>query len=310
MTLIGHMTMAAGACALLAWSAVARAQDAPGQTRFESAQAAFRALVAAARKGDRAQLLAILGPDGDAVVSSGDEVEDATARRRFATAATERTTFETLDDGAVIAHIGRQGTPFAIPMVQDAGRWRFDTAAGRDELLNRRIGRNEIMTISVLRAYVAAQDEYARTDPTGSGGPAYAQKLRSTAGQRDGLYWDDPDGRDPSPLGPLLADASAEGYDLTDPTAGPQAFHGYYFRILTGQGPDAPGGAKSYLADGRMTGGHALVAWPAEYGASGIMTFLVNQKSIVFQKDLGPGTPQAVKAMTAYAPDATWMPTR
>ncbi len=308
---IRHMTTAAAMGALLLLCPLgARAQDAAPQARFESASAAFGALVAAARKDDRAQLLAILGPEGEAVVSSGDEVEEAGERRRFAAKAAERTTFETLPDGAVIAHIGREDTPFAIPMVPDGGQWRFDSAAGREELLNRRIGRNELLTISAMRAYVAAQEDYARTDPMGSGARVYAQKLRSTPGQHDGLSWDDPDGTDPSPLGPLFADAAAEGYDLADQTGGPRTFHGYRFRILTGQGAKAPGGAKSYLADGKMTRGFALVAWPAEYGQSGIMTFQVNQAGIVHQKDLGPQTAEVVKGMTAYEPDASWMPTR
>ncbi len=295
---------------VLLCAALVRAADPPAQARFQTAAAAFGALVGAARAGDRARLDAILGPDGEAILASGDAVEDADDRRRFVAAATERTRFETLPDGAVIAHIGRQGTPFAIAMVRDGAQWRFDTAAGKDELLNRRIGRNELMTIAAMRAFVDAQEEYAHRAPAGGATRVYAQSIRSTPGQRDGLYWDDPDGTDPSPLGPLFAAAAGEGYKLAEAPAAPQAFHGYLFRMLTEQGKNAPGGARSYLRDGKLTGGYALVAWPAEHGRSGIMTFLVNQSGVVFQKDLGPQTADAAKAMAAYEPDASWTPVR
>jgi hypothetical protein len=224
--------------------------------------------------------------------------------------ATERTRFETLPDGATIAHIGRQATPFAIPLVKDGERWRFDTAAGKDELLNRRIGRNELMAIAASRAYVNAQEEYARASAVRGGERAYAQKFLSAPGQHDGLYWEDASGKDESPLGPLFASASAEGYDLAQQPVTPRPYHGYFFRILTGQGANAPGGARSYVKDGKMTGGFALLAWPAEYGQSGIMTFLVNSQGVVFQKDLGAQTAEAAKTITSYDPDTSWAPTR
>ncbi len=304
------LTVACVAALLCLGVAAAPAEEPSGQTRFASADAAMKALVAAVRAGDRTKLLAILGPEGKAVLSSGDEVEDANDGRRFVARASERTRFETIGEGEVIAHIGRQGTPFAIPIVKDGDQWRFDTAGGKEELLNRRIGRNELQAIAAARAYVDAQEEYARADPTKSGTRVYAQKFVSTPGQRDGLYWDAAGGAEESPLGPLFASASGEGYQLAEQPAAPQPFHGYLFHILTAQGPKAPGGAKSYVADGKMTGGHALVAWPAEYGKSGIMTFVVDRKGIVFQKDLGPQTVEAVKAITAYEPDDSWMPTR
>jgi len=285
------------------------AEEPAGQKRFKSPEAAWQALVTAARAGDRAKLLAILGPEGEAIVSSGDDVEDAADRRRFVANA-ERTTFEKLPDGAVVANIGPHLTPFAIPIVKDGDSWRFDTAAGKDELINRRIGRNELSTIAACRAYVEAQQEYARADRTGNGAGSYAQRLRSEPGKRDGLYWEATSAKDESPLGPLFADATAEGYTPNEASSEPQPFHGYFFRILTAQGPNAPGGAQDYVKDGKMAGGFALVAWPAEYGQSGIMTFLVNRQGIVFQKNLGPQTADLVKAMTAYDPDASWVPTR
>jgi hypothetical protein len=299
------------AVAAVCCHAVGASGEAPaGQTLFKTPPAAIQALVAAARRNDSAKLAAILGPDSEAILSSGDDVADAEDRARFVARASERTHFETLPDGKVIAHIGLQGSPFAIPLVKDGNQWRFDTAAGKDELLNRRIGRNELMAIAAARGYVDAQEEFARTSATEGGAHGYAQKIRSTPGQRDGLYWDDPSGTDESPLGPLFASATAEGYQLADQPETPQPYHGYLFRILTGQGASAPGGAQSYVKDGKMTSGFALVAWPAEYGNSGIMTFLVNKQGIVFQKDLGPQTAEAVKAITTYDPDASWSPTR
>jgi hypothetical protein len=284
----------------------ASAEESGGQTHFKTPAAAMQALVAAARTGDRPKLLAILGAEGEPLVESGDDVEDATERRRFVSMASQGTRFETLSDGAVIAHLGRGSTPFAIPLVKDGNEWRFDTAAGKDELLNRRIGRNELSVIAALRAYVDAQLQYARIDP----GNVFAQKIRSEPGKHDGLYWESTGGSDESPLGPLFAEATGEGYAVNEPSATPQPFHGYYFRILTAQGPNAPGGAQDYVKDGKMTGGFAMVAWPAEYGQSGIMTFLVNRQGVVFEKDLGAQTPEVMKAMTTYDPDKTWLPAR
>ena len=291
---------------LVAFAVTASAEESGGQTHFKSPTAAVQALVAAARTGDRPKMLAILGPEGEPLVESGDDVEDAAERRRFVAIASQRTRFETLSDGTVIAHLGRDATPLAIPLVKDGDAWRFDTVAGKDELLNRRIGRNELSTIAALRAYVEAQLQYARHDP----GSVFAQKIRSEAGKQDGLYWEDTSGAGESPLGPLFADAAGEGYALNDPSAKPEPFHGYFFRILTAQGANAPGGAQDYVKDGKMTGGFAMVAWPAEYGQSGVMTFLVNRQGIVFEKDLGAQTAELVKAMTTYDPDKTWIPAR
>ena len=274
-----------------------------GQQYFPSPEAAVHALDAAARDGGPDRLAAVLGPGSEDIVSSGDPVDDAAARKRFAAAAGERTRIERASDGVAILHVGRNDWPLPIPVVREAAGWRFDTASGRDELLNRRIGRNEITAIQVCRAYVDAQREFARRFKV------YAQSFRSTPGNWDGLYWEATD-HDVSPLGPLVASATAEGYHHAEAGDAPAPYHGYLFRILTRQGERAPGGVEDYVKDGRMTGGFALVAWPAEHGSSGVMTFLVAEQGIVFQKDLGEGTAEAVKTITAYDPDGSWAPTR
>jgi hypothetical protein len=232
-------------------------------------------------------------------------VDDAAARKRFLTAARQHTRIERAPDGATaILHVGEEDWPFPIPLVHDADGWRFDTAEGAEELLNRRIGRNELVTIAVCRAYVDAQREFA------SRFGAYAQRFRSTPGAQDGLYWETTSEHDVSPLGPLVAAATAEGYRLDEPTETPVPYHGYLFRILTAQGAHAPGGARDYVKDGRMVGGFALVTWPADHGSSGIMTFIVGPQGVVFQKDLGARTDEVVRAMTGYDPDGSWEPTR
>jgi DUF2950 family protein len=279
------------------------AGTAAAQEHFASPEAAVRALEAATRGSGPERLAAILGPASEQIVSSGDPVDDAAARKRFATAAAERTRIERTSDRMAVLHVGRDDWPFPIPLVREADGWRFDTAAGKEELLNRRIGRNELTTISVCRAYVEAQNEFARRFH------AYAQSLRSTPGKHDGLYWEASDG-DVSPLGPFIAAATAEGYRVREASEGPAPYHGYFFRILTAQGPHAPGGARDYVKDGKMTGGFALLAWPADHGSTGVMTFIVGEQDVVFQKDLGEKTSEAAKAITAYDPDESWAPTR
>jgi hypothetical protein len=290
--------------ALLAVAVSTTALAESGQRTFARPEQAVPALVAAASADDQAALLAVLGPGSEDVVSSGDPVADDNARARVVAAAKERTRLEKLPSGEMIAHLGKDDWPLPIPIVKDGARWRFDTAAGREEILNRRIGRNELRAIAAARAYVEAQREYA------GGGGGYAQKVRSTPGKRDGLYWDDPDGTYPSPLGPLFAEAASEGYGKKAAEEGPQPYHGYVFRILTAQGANAPGGEKSYVKKGRMTEGFALVAYPAEHGSSGVMTFVVGPQGIVYQRDLGADTAGIAKAMTAYDPDASWHPAR
>jgi hypothetical protein len=281
------------------------ADQVPGQKTFERPEEAVQALADAARRADSAAMLAILGPEAQQVVSSGDAVADAEEREWFASVASAPMTFQKRPNGAMIAQVGREAWPFPIPLVKSGERWRFDTAAGKDELLKRRIGRNELTAISVAHAYVQAQHEYA-ANRTGRGKRPYAQKVRSETGKRDGLYWEHATGTERSPLGPLVADASDEGYSLARSAEGPRPYHGYLYRVLTAQGPTAPGGARSYVKDGQMTGGFALVAYPAAYRSSGIMTFIVGPEDIVVQKDLGDKTPELGKAMSVYDPDETW----
>lgn len=297
------LIVAAG-LALLVGSATAA-----DQPTFKTPEQAIRALADAARKNDAEKIQAILGPDSEDVVESGDPVADEAARKRFVAAVGQRVRVEKADDTHSVVVLGRDDWPFPIPLVKDGDAWRFDTAAGRDELINRRVGQNELDAIATLRAYVEAQREYAAGDHGGGKG-VYAQKVRSSAGQQDGLYWAEGDGKGRSPLGPLFAEADAEGYKPAEPGDAPRPFHGYLFRILTTQGANAPGGAKSWITDGKMTGGFGMVAWPAEYGVSGVQTFLVNQQGIVFQKDLGEKTDATARAMTAYDPDASWTPAR
>jgi len=283
----------------------------PGAAAADSAQKTFPkpeqavlAIVDAARANNQAELTAILGPGSEDVVSSGDPVADRAALARFVTAAKQHTRFETLPSGAVIVHVGKDDWPMPIPLVKDGDAWRFNTKDGRDELLNRRIGRNELKVIEVCRVYVNAQREHVRLEHV------FAQKLRSDAGKHDGLYWDDPTGKHPSPFGPFLAEASAEGYATPGEPASPEPYHGYLYHILTEQGASAPGGAKSYVKDGQMTGGFALLAYPAEHGSSGVMTFVVGPEGIVYQKDLGDKTADAAKAITKFDPDDSWTPVR
>jgi hypothetical protein len=290
--------------AVLALGSLPAAAADPAQKSFASPLEAIHGLVGAARANDDAALRAILGPGSEEIISSGDPVEDRNARARVVAAAKQRTRLETLPSGEVVAHLGSDDWPLPIPVVKDGDRWRFDTPAAKEELLNRRIGRNELKAIAVARVYVEAQREHARLEHD------YAQKLRSDPGKRDGLYWEDPSGRHPSPLGPLLAEASAEGYGKQDPAGAPQPYHGYFYRILREQGAHAPGGARSYVKDGKMTAGYALVAYPAEHGSSGVMTFIVGPEGIVYQTNLGDKTNDVAKGMTAYDPDESWAPVR
>jgi hypothetical protein len=276
------------------------------QEHFKTPDAAMRALESSLREKKTDRVEAILGPGSDDIVSSGDPVDDDAARKRFLTAASQKTRIEKADDGMMaIVSLGKDDWPFPIPLKRDADGWFFDTPAGKEELLNRRIGRNELATISTCREYVAAQNEYyARFGQ-------YAQSFRSTPGQKNGLYWEETDG-DASPLGPFVAEASAEGYQQVKaaPEAAPAPYHGYYYKILTAQGAKGPGGAMTYIKDGKMVGGFAMIAWPAEHGNSGVMTFMVSREGVVYQKDLGAGTADLAKAINQFDPDASWDPTR
>ena len=284
--------------ALLGFIAPAFAQE-----QFGTPEAAVEALVAAARSGDGDTILKVLGRDGKPIVSSGDPVADSNIRQDFVSAYDAKHAIEMEGDGTQTLIIGEDDWPFPIPLVNKAGQWQFDTKAGLDEILRRRIGRNELSAIQVSLAYVQAQNEYASLDPAGQGRGVYAQRIVSRPGKKDGLYWPTAEGEEPSPLGDLAAQAAAEGYK-TGST--PIPYHGYYYRILTRQGAGASGGAYDYLAKGKMIGGFALIAYPAEYGNSGIMTFIVNQDGTVFQKDLGDRTEKIARRIETFDPNAKW----
>ncbi|HKZ07407.1 MAG TPA: DUF2950 domain-containing protein [Methylomirabilota bacterium] len=263
----------------------------------------YKAFVEALRAGDRAAMLKMLGPEASDVVSSGDDVSDRRVWRRFVEKYDQEHKLEA-SGGRVTLIVGSDDFPLPIPLVPDAEGWRFDTEAGRQEILNRRVGRNELAAIQVCLAYVDAQREYYTLPTRGKTGLLeYAQRIRSTPGKRDGLFWPTRPGEPPSPLGDLAARARAEGYRAQDR---PTPYHGYYYRILTAQGADAPGGAYDYVVRGHMIGGFALVAFPAAYGDSGIMTFIVSHDGVVYQKDLGPDTSRIAQAMKVYNPDASW----
>jgi hypothetical protein len=287
--------------ALLFWNASAFAQE-----QFDTPDDAVNALVGAAKSGDAKAIIAVLGPDGEAVVSSGDPVADKNTREKFVSAYEAKHTIELEGNGTQSLTIGEDDWPFPIPLISNGGKWQFDTKEGLGEILRRRIGRNELSAVQVSLAYVQAQNEYATLDPEGLGRGVYAQRIVSRTGKKDGLYWPTAEGETPSPLGELAAQASAEGYKAGEK---PIPYHGYYYRILTRQGAGAPGGAYDYLVKGKMKGGFALIAVPAEYGNSGIMTFMVNHDGGVLEKDLGPDTTKLARKIDAFAPDQGWSKT-
>jgi len=276
------------------------------QRHFASPDEAVTTLVEAVKAGDKPALLAILGQDGKALISSGDETADRLGRERFVQAYQEANRLTNDGEAKATLIVGKDAWPFPIPLVKSASGWRFDTAAGKEEILNRRIGENELDVIQVCLAYVDAQREYYLRNASGGRLLEYAQKFASAAGKRDGLYWEVKPGEEPSPLGPLVAAARRAGYSAGKPEGKPIPYHGYYYRILTAQGKDAPGGAYDYLARGHMIGGFALVAYPAQYASSGVMTFIVSHDGVVYQKDLGPSTAAIAQAMGRFNPDATW----
>lgn len=273
------------------------------QQAFKTPDEASSALASAAKAGDSKAIVTVLGPDGEDIVSSGDPVADAATREKFLAAYDAKHQITMDGDNKAIIVIGNEDFPLPIPLVRKDGAWRFDTVAGREEILFRRIGKNELDAIQSSLAYVDAQNEYAEKDRTGAGKGLYAQRIVSSAGKKDGLYWPDAPNSDPSPLGELVAKATAQGYRTGE---GRTPYHGYYFKVLTKQGAAAPGGELDYVAKGKMFGGFALVAYPAEYRNSGVMTFIVNHDGIVYEKDLGPATAKIAERMTAYNPDSTW----
>ena len=284
--------------------------SAAAEADFNSPNDAVNALVMAARNNDTNAIHLIFGLEGQALISP-DLVQATEEFQVFVQRLTEKTQLINQSESNATLEIGAEGWPFPIPLVKAGVQWRFDSAAGKDEILARRVGRGEIGAINVCQAYVDAQREYVGQDPLGDGVLAYAQFLRSSPGTHDGLYWPaNQPGEELSPLGPLIAQARVEGYRRTAKMLNDELapYHGYYFKILTRQGKHAPGGKYDYLINGRMIAGFALVAWPAEWGDTGVMTFVVNQQGKVWQKNLGPKTVKTARALTLYDPDDTWTP--
>src|SRR5712671_3096737 len=275
--------------------------SANAQQSFTTPEEAAGALAVAVRSGAPRDILKVLGFWSADIISSGDDVADAEARQRFTGAYDAKHAIRLEGDKKAVIILGTDDFPFPIPLMRKKAGWEFDTAAGRLELLYRRIGRNELDAIQTCLAYVDAQNEYAEKDRTGEGVGIYAQRIVSSPGKKDGLFWRDD--REPSPLGELAAQASAEGYKVTEQSA---PYHGYYYRILKGQGSDAPGGALNYVVKGKMIGGFALIAYPAEYGNSGVMTFMVNHAGTVYQKDLGTRTESIANRIYLFDPDQIW----
>ena len=297
----GWRTSAIGTLLVLTLIVGACAKHKDDHASFATPEEALTALVQAVRSGDVAALNKLVGPGAETVTASGDPVADAQAREHFAALFEKRHLLVPDGKDKMTLQVGDEGWPMPIPLVRHGGRWSFDGAAGADEIVYRRIGRNELGAIAVCRGYVDAQNEYASEDRDGEGAGIYAQKLVSDPGTHNGLYWETAEGETPSPVGPFVAAAAAEGY-----RAGSVAYHGYSYRPLFRQGENANGGAVEYFTNGVLTNGFALVAWPAEYGVSGVTTFIVNQDGVVFQKDLGEDTEAAVAAMQAYDPDSSW----
>jgi len=283
--------------------ALAGQQD---QVNFSSPGEAVTAMVNALKAGDNKALAAFFGSGSEDIVFSGDPIADKARREKFVSIYEEKNRLEQQGAEKAVLYLGNEDWPFPIPLVKIEGAWRFDSNEGRDEILARRIGRNELNVIQVCHAYVDAQREYALKDWDGDGLLVYARKFASSPGKKDGLYWETKQGEDQSPLGPLVATAQQRGYAGIQPSDNPVPYYGYYYHILEAQGANAKGGAYDYVASGKMLGGFALVAYPANYGASGIMTFIVNHDGVVFQKDLGENTKDIVSALTLFDPEGTW----
>jgi hypothetical protein len=292
--------LAAVAILLTVWFPNRSVAQQTGQKTFSSPEDASHALVTAAQSNDEKTMLDILGPDGKQIVSSGDETEDANNRANFVEKYQEMHRLVQEPDGNTTLYIGAENWPTPIPLVNQGKSWYFDTEAGKKEILYRRIGQNEISTIRVCQELVAAQKEYYSAQHN-----EYAQTIFSDEGQHNGLYWKAADGASQSPIGPLVAAAVAEGYAKGQAGA-PTPYQGYYFHILTRQGKNGPSGAKSYVVNGKMTGGFAFVAYPAEYRSSGVMTFIVNEDGVVYEKDLGKKTDVVAKGMKEYKLNSSW----
>jgi hypothetical protein len=274
------------------------------QSTYASPEEAAKALADAMRSDGPKQIWHVLGPGASKLIRSGDPVQDNQAREAFVAAYDKSAKFERTGQDRATLLVGPDDFPFPYPLVMKSSRWQFDAKQGDEQVLDRRIGRNELSAIKVCLAYVDAQREYATRDRNGNGLLEYAQNLTSSPGQHDGLFWETKDDEPPSPLGPLVASARAQGYIQHDPMSAP--YHGYYYKILTGQGKDAPGGAYDYIVGRKMIGGFALVAYPARWGKSGVMTFVVNHDGVVYEKNLGSDTQAVASKMTLFNPDSTW----
>jgi hypothetical protein len=275
------------------------------QRTFASPEEAIQALIDATKAADHAVLHEIFGP-GHKDLVTGDKVEDEANFAKFSKEITQLCNPTHQGEDKVTLNIGAENWPFPIPLVKKDGRWFFDTDAGREEIINRHIGEDELNTIGVCRTYAEAQRQYASKDRDGSEILKYAQKFKSSPGKKDGLYWEALENEEASPYGPLVAEARAEGYGPKKKGEGPHPFHGYLFKILTAQGPAAPGGKYNYIINGNMIAGFAMVAYPSKYGESGIMTFIINQQGKLYQRDLGPKTEEIARAMSEYNPDKKW----
>lgn len=289
MLALGGLLIAAGGCG--------------SQRTFDSPDAAVSALAKAVESRDRSTLRSMFGPRS-AELQSGDPDQDRADLASFGRAIAEHHELERDGPDRATVLVGDDRWPFAVPLVKDGTDWRFDTDAGIEELTNRRIGRNELRTISACRTLIEAQAEYRAADPDHDGAPEYAQRLMSSEGKKDGLYWPSPGGVDPSPIGPVFAEAAIK----TGETGERIPFNGYRYRLLTAQGPGAPGGAMDYLSNGRLTGGWAVIAWPAEYDQSGVMTFIASHHGVIYEKDLGPDTATEAAAIAAFDPSDGWAP--
>jgi hypothetical protein len=276
------------------------------QRTFATPEDAVKALVDAVRAKNVNGMLEVIGPKSKSWLFSGDKVSDAADWNKFLAAYDRKNNISMQGDAKAILNAGDDDWPFPAPLVKKAGKWAFDAEAGHEEVINRRIGRNELDTIQTLLAIVDAQREYAASDVNGDGLADYARRFLSSPGKKDGLYWPTKEGETASPLGPLVAKAVNEGYGAKTKAGKPEAYHGYYYHMLTAQGKDAPGGAFNYLVKGKLFGGFAAIAYPASYGNSGVKTFIVNHDGIVYEKDLGPATATEAKKMKLFNPGKGW----
>ncbi len=307
--LLALMLMGPGTMAFAADGTPAKASARIAQLSFDTPEDAARSLHEAMKSGDWKQIYAVLGPGSGRLIYSGDKVADSETRTMFVTAYEKSAKFDRDGDAKATLLLGANDYPFPFPLVKGAQGWSFDAHAGAEEIVNRRVGENELDAIQTCLAYVDAQREYATKDRDRNGLLEYATKLVSTPGKQDGLYWPTKEGEPPSPFGPLVTRAAGEGYGL-DAEGVPQAYHGYHFRILTGQGASAQGGAYDYRVRGKMIGGFAMVAYPARWGVSGVMSFICSHDGVVFEKSLGRDTRAIAKAMTQFDPDSTWSKVR